>query len=108
MISAWQVVALAGAHFVGDFALQFPWMAMGKSKSMAPLAAHVLVYSACFLWAGVVYALVNGAVHMVVDFVTSRVNAKNWADKKVRAFWLGVGFDQFLHVATLALTFGVL
>ena len=98
------LVGLWASHFIGDFLLQFSWMAMGKSKAWRPLLSHVAVYTAVLLWAGPVYAVVNGAVHLGIDYVTSRINAKSWAEKRIRAFWIGVGFDQFAHAATLTLT----
>jgi hypothetical protein len=101
-------VLLMLSHFIGDFVLQTTWMAMGKSKSWKPLAAHIGVYTLCLLPFGIVFALVNGLAHMGVDYVTSRINAKNWGQQKYRQFWIGIGADQFLHAACLLGSYGVL
>lgn len=107
-------------HFLGDFVFQSDRMAQGKSKSARPLLAHVATYSfvlfaglllvpmvtydapfgAGAFWAAL-YAFTNGVIHLAVDFVTSRINSKLWADKKVHWFFVGVGADQFIHAATL-------
>lgn len=98
------------AHFVGDFVFQNSWMALGKSKSLKPLAVHILVYSATIglMLLDWKWALVNGAMHFVTDYFTSKVNARNWAKQNYRWFWIGIGFDQFVHAACLFLTWGLL
>jgi hypothetical protein len=104
MINQLIPIGLWTSHFVGDFLLQFSWMALGKSKAWRPLLAHIAVYTAVFPWAGIVYAVLNGIIHLCIDYITSRINARAWAEKRVRAFWIGVGFDQLLHMITLTLT----
>lgn len=41
---------------------------------------------------------------MLVDSITSQVNAQLWEKKKVHWFLVSVGFDQALHVTTLLVT----
>ena len=113
-------------HFLGDFVLQNDWMAQNKSHSMKPLLTHIGIYTATMaaglmlypmmdgysfgkggLWA-VLYALANGLIHLGVDFVTSRINSRLWKAGRVHAFFVSVGFDQFLHYAALLLTAGIL
>lgn len=92
-------------HFVADFLLQSDWMAQGKSKAWRPLLTHTAIYSACFLWFGLPFALVTFATHTAQDYITSRINARLWGAKQVHWFFVGIGFDQLLHAYTLALTY---
>jgi hypothetical protein len=48
-----------------------------------------------------IFAGVNGALHWVVDFFTSKLTAVYKDDR--RTFFLIVGLDQFIHSATLIL-----
>ena len=90
-------------------------MATNKSKRLLPLILHILVYTSVlilitmlgalglglpFAWA-IKWGVLNGAAHFCVDFVTSRISSKAWADKKIKLFWITIGFDQLLHVTCL-------
>ena len=92
-------------HWFGDFVLQNDWMATGKSKRLAPLGAHVGIYTVVLLvffdWR---WALVNGVLHLGTDFCTSRLNAYLWERKLIHWFFVSVGFDQLLHYTALLLT----
>lgn len=107
-------------HYIGDFVLQSGEMAIGKSTDNGWLSYHVAVYTLT-LFAGVAawgvlssvdsplshalsFAALNGAIHWGIDWVTSRINAKLWKDKRVHGFFVGVGTDQLTHYATLVLT----
>ena len=89
-------------HFVADFVLQSDQMAQNKSKSNYWLGYHVLVYMIPFvLVCGWQYALLNGVAHFAVDYCTSRISSRFWAQKKIHYFFVTIGFDQFLHTAFL-------
>jgi hypothetical protein len=106
-------VLLLLAHWVGDFVLQSQWQAMNKSKRLDALALHVAIYAAALLVAavtllgpgrGLAFTLVNAALHFATDFVTSRVTTRFWERQEWHRFFVMVGFDQFVHQATLAAT----
>lgn len=84
-------------HFVADFLLQSDWMAQNKSKRNLPLLVHVLVYGACFLYFGFLFALLTAALHFVVDFGTSRASSALWKRGKVHYFFVVIGADQLIH-----------
>lgn len=105
-------------HWLGDFVCQNDWMALNKSKRLFPLTVHVLVYTAVMFLGLLVLdpaadmltglLLISGG-HFITDFFTSRLNtylistyeSKHW-------FFVGVGFDQLIHVWNLALVVLVL
>lgn len=111
------VVSLLLAHYVGDFILQSDKVAVQKSRSWGALTQHVALYSGCFVWMGLTFALVTFVCHFLVDAATSRVGAKlfyferrdfvgaDWyyVAEKRRPFWLLIGFDQWIHYTQLVM-----
>lgn len=120
------MLTLLFLHFIGDFLLQSDWMALGKSKRLLPLVAHVAVYAACFLpflsWR---FAIITFAFHLVQDMITSQWTTKlwflpltTWYDEEKDElcyqaypkwhlrhwFFVAIGFDQLLHYTQLVLT----
>jgi hypothetical protein len=95
------------SHWVADFVCQSDWMAQNKSKNFSALVAHIAVYSGvlAIMTMNGPFAALNGLIHLVIDFFTSRIAGKLWADKKVHYFFVVIGFDQFLHTAILLLTY---
>jgi hypothetical protein len=100
-------------HYIADFQLQTPNMAMLKSTFVKPLALHCLVYSLCFLpFYGVPFWAVTFVTHFATDFVTSKMTryfsqrAKRAANPGLEWHWFFcvVGADQLIHYATLVWT----
>lgn len=97
-------------HLIGDFVLQTRKMAENKSKSIKYLTYHVLSYCIPFLilFFGFVdkieylyFIFLLFTTHWITDFITSKITTHYWQHKKIHAFFLTIGFDQFIHAATL-------
>lgn len=96
---------IIGVHWVSDFVLQTDAMARGKSTSIKWLSIHVAVYTVLLFIFGWQFALINGAVHWVVDFFTSKWSSYLWKKEEVHWFFVVIGLDQAIHMATLLSTF---
>ncbi len=127
------VLTIVLAHYVSDFMCQTSWMAKNKSKSNNALLSHVGVYSivlfiVCYLIElcfylfdhkntliqnfndlGLlgVWVLINGTLHFVTDYFTSRKTSKLFA-KDWHRFFEVVGFDQLIHYFCLFYTYTLL
>jgi hypothetical protein len=114
------VLLILMAHYVGDFVFQSRDIATKKSESIGALSIHILIYSMTvfiILFIGLYFmeivaslhviqmavgiTIVNGLFHYIIDFFTSKINAYFWKAKKIRNFWLTIGFDQLLHTSLL-------
>ena len=96
------IMYLLATHWVADFVLQSDKMAKGKSTSNKWLGIHVLVYAVCFIPSlSIGFVLLNGAIHFVVDWFTSRQSSRLWAEGRVHDFFVVIGFDQLIHALTL-------
>lgn len=104
------------SHWVADFIAQSDWMAKNKSKSWAALSLHILAYTTSLAIllslvhpkTAILYAFVNGALHFVVDAITSRITAKLYAKGDVHNFFVVIGLDQAVHMSTLVATMPLL
>lgn len=70
------LMLLVWVHWFADFILQSDEIALAKSSDNQALSLHVALYSLCFLWAGLTFALVNMVLHFITDWCTSRVSKK--------------------------------
>ena len=105
------LMALLLAHLLGDFPLQWPWIAKNKCRHAWPLACHGLIHFV-LAWACVlVFAdhsffsfrnqlIVIGYVicHLAID----KLKCTLVAYPRVRNHWLGFLADQLLHALTAA------
>lgn len=111
------IMSIIAIHWIADFVLQSDWMAKNKSSNNKALLSHVGVYTIALLVFGIVFlpieyaytwALVNGALHHGVDYVTSRINTYLWSKGRVHDFFVMVGFDQLIHYTCLFGTWFIL
>lgn len=102
-------LAIILLHFIGDFVFQTNWQAQNKSTNNIALARHVFIYSLPFWFClGWQFALITAVFHFITDYNTSRLNKILWEKQDVHLFFVGIGFDQVLHMFQLLITFYVL
>ena len=121
MISLPLIIWILFVHWVADFVCQSRGVAIDKSKDNWALSYHTGIYSWVLtlgvfiyaalahwdinkVWGVFVFVLINGAVHWATDYFTSRLNAKLWAKTHYHNFFVSIGFDQWIHAATLLTT----
>lgn len=100
------------AHWVGDYLFQSTRMAVEKSSSFKWLTTHVATYTGVILafsiflfpWkTAILYVGINGLLHFITDFFTSKLAAKH--QDNARIFYPILGFDQLVHGLCLYLTY---
>lgn len=100
-------------HWICDFLLQSRWMAENKSKNIIALMTHVLTYSgAMFLLCALIHGLqlafvfsfVNGALHFLTDFGTSKLTTHFREQENNYLFFGTIGLDQYIHFVCLWMT----
>jgi hypothetical protein len=106
------------AHYIGDFVLQSRKIATEKSSSILALSIHVAIYTATILVFSFlvdftahqrsVFVIYNGLLHFITDYISSRVTEKAWSDGNIEKFWDTIGFDQFAHIYSLYVIYGML
>ena len=112
-------IYLLVAHYISDFLFQTRKMGEGKSTSIKLLTEHVLVYtsmillvcSPAVLFFGKViiyWALVNGVLHWITDYFTSRASKRAYDRGDLKSFWWIIGLDQLIHGICLFITFGLM
>lgn len=100
------VILLVWLHFISDFLFQTDFVALNKSKNNWVLLAHIILYSTLFsIFISPVYGVLNGALHFVVDWATSRLGAYFWEKGNRDAFFDTIGFDQAVHITCLFMTY---
>lgn len=99
-------------HWMADFVLQTDHQATTKSENFRSLFHHTLIYSSCWLvlWPllgmdTLTFVGFTFLAHTLTDFFTSKLSARFRKEKKERAFFIGLGFDQLLHYTQLILTY---
>ena len=106
------IIYLLLVHWLADFVFQSNYMAQNKSKNIKALGYHSFIYTLVLFVAtiagGWLWATVNGILHFIIDYFTSKINTSLLEEKRTHGFFVSVGFDQFLHISILLLTGGLL
>ena len=110
VVDSYAIMYIMLVHWVADFVMQTAEMVKGKSSSNRWLLAHTSTYTIVMavLTLNPIYALVNGVLHTVVDYITSRWSSKLWVKGDVHNFFVVIGLDQLIHVVTLIATYKLL
>jgi hypothetical protein len=111
-------LAILFTHFVADFVFQTNHQATTKSKSIRSLSAHVATYTVGLLaltlilhrfeLSDMAWVALNGALHWITDFFTSKLVSRLATRENKHWFFVGIGADQFIHQACLLFTYEML
>lgn len=102
------IILIFICHFLGDFVLQTRDIATHKSTNNKVLAFHCILYGIAFLFFGLLFAVITGILHFMIDYFTSRLTTKFWKQNRDDLFWLTIGVDQMLHMVILTVTYMVI
>lgn len=108
MISIEIILTIVFLHWFADFILQSDWMAQNKSSSNKALGLHIIVYTIPLMYIGFLWAIVNGILHFITDYVTSRITKKLWSNQQVHWFFVVIGLDQMIHYFCLFGTYYIM
>lgn len=130
-----EILIIIFCHWVFDFVFQSHETSINKSKSWKYLLKHTATYSGSWIIVFIIFFMQNGypyrevmfeidmtpiflntlsfigvtmVFHTVTDYFTSRHNAKLYKEGRIHAFFVSIGFDQFLHYAQLFITYYVI
>ena len=111
------------SHWVADFIFQKDEDAKTKGKSLKHLTNHIKGYAIVFslLILAPLHALlsytttnyylliltflaINIITHFGIDYATSKITSKFWAEGRVHEFFVIVGLDQLLHTTIIVLS----
>jgi len=109
-------IVFVWAHFVGDFILQSDYHAINKSKNFWVLLQHVFFYVLPFLFLlffmpalfVAKFIAINYVLHVITDFVSSKLTTKLWKANQRHWFFVVIGADQAIHFTCLFLSFMLL
>lgn len=107
-ISIGVLMCIVVSHFIGDFVMQSNRMATNKSKDVAILTLHTIVYGLPFLWLGIYFYVLTVILHWFVDFSTSRIASYFAGINNRYMFLVTTGIDQTLHMFALLYAYYVL
>jgi len=120
-INVWAILGILFIHWIFDFIFQTDKDAKGKSTSIKCLLNHTFFYSLywtipmmalvvfhdkpfCILW----FVPITFVAHTITDYFTSKLNTHLYKKGDIHNFFVSVGFDQWLHVVQLLLTYQIL
>lgn len=110
MISLNLIILFLLVHWFADFILQTDWQAKNKSKNIIALSNHIFSYSFVILilafylfnpYLAIIYTLINGSLHFITDYCTSKIGLYFWNKGDTHNFFVMIGFDQILHYICL-------
>ena len=113
------IIFILISHFIADFIFQTNNMAENKSSSNIWLSKHIVSYTTVLFlsmaffnfmfldfsyYSIIVFSLVNGAIHFIVDYITSRATKRLYEENRMHDFFVVIGLDQLIHNITLLLS----
>lgn len=103
-------------HWIADFVLQSGYVSENKGRHFMYLCIHILQYGSILAAMSLILLLTNPTIglinlmlwvsyntllHLIIDFVTSKLTTHYRKYQKTHAFFVILGFDQFLHQVSI-------
>ncbi len=112
-----KIIAILVMHLIADFLLQGSTLSLLKGSKILYLLLHVLIYTTFFVvlspfllsmtfQEGLIFSGINGGLHLVVDFITSKLKAIFW-QKKEGIYIAIISIDNLIHIGVLIYTYFV-
>jgi len=112
------LIILIIIHALADFFLQGSKLSKLKTVKIPYLLEHVGIYTLVFIvlspltlcltfLQGLMYSLINGVLHFVVDYFTGIFKRKYWESNESN-FVAVMGLDHTVHILTLIITYYLL
>lgn len=101
-------ILLIWLHFIADFVTQIRYIADNKSKDKKILLLHCIIYAIPFMYFNVMFGIINGILHFVVDYLSSKATTYFYSKENYYGFFTIIGLDQAIHLTLLLLTFHLL
>jgi len=101
----YQLASIFFLHWFADWFCQPRFIANKKGKDIRYLALHVLIYTIIMSVFGWKFAIVNGAIHFIVDFISSKITSHCFKNQQWWGFFTTIGFDSYIHQITLLATY---
>jgi hypothetical protein len=111
----YKIIILLFMHSIADFVLQGERLSKAKATFIGSLLSHVGIYTLFFIVfsplvlgltivQGLVFSLINGSAHLIIDYFTSKLKKKYWKINETKYFTV-IGFDHTLHIIILLFTY---
>lgn len=112
-MTIYYIILICFVHFVADFVFQTSEQAANKHHDSVKLFNHVTIYSGTWLlvmpWIlginALIFVVITFCLHYAIDYTTSKINSNLFKKGNLHLFFVSVGFDQFLHIILLLITF---
>lgn len=105
-----KIIILLFWHWMIDFGIQSKKQKQNKSSDIWYLLQHAVEYafligictSVMFsIKIGIIFYFSQFILHGLTDFITSKYTKQLWKSEKLNSFFILIGFDQWIHQATL-------
>jgi len=111
-----KLIVLIFIHVLGDSLLLSQKLRKLKIEKISYLFKHVGIYTAVILVLsplllgitivqGLIFSLLNGVLHIIVDYVFTIIKKKYWASKEYKYIIITSGLEHLIHVTLLIVTF---
>jgi len=110
-----KIIFLILIHVFGDFFLQGYKLSRLKFIKLPYLVEHVGIYTIVFIvlspillgltfMQGLIYSLVNGALHLIVDYITGKYKIKVLGKDEFK-YISAIGIDYTVHLLIIITTY---